>query len=512
MGQARWGRLFLGLLAGLMGCEGDDEPAAAVDAGPAARTDAGPGPSRDAGDGDAGKTDSGVPDGGPAPGPEVVESQSGERLRRVIVEAAGLERLVGWYDSELEVECSPAMATDGVLRCLPEAADAAVVFADPECSVRVASISEACGSEPRYGIVATPTCPPAHEVFDLGRPLEANARVYTNLFGSCRALDEGAAEGLVELGSEPIAPSTFVAFSLREVDTDGRLRRLAMESEDGARAFHSWLDSERDEPCEPGTTEDSTLRCVPALRGTGPTYFTDETCTTSAALASAPASCPAGYYFEAVGDVCEGAWRISALGDAVAAPSGLHQRTGSEGACLTLPASSAAAFYDAERVDPELFEALNFETAVGVDPLGRVIATDATGKAAEAGLVDMERDTVCAMAPTEDGVFRCLPPARGTPQGVFLDASCTEFRRVVASPCRAPDEFLVEEAVGGSACSARARVWRLDTTSIEARQFYVEGAGGACTPFGIDPSLRYYPVVEEVDVAEFVSGERRIER
>src|ERR1041384_2971780 len=65
--------------------------------------------------------------------------QSGERMRaRVAVADDGFEWLIGWHDSQLDVDCGLATPT-------PQAcgvAAASIEFADPQCSTAVASVAD----------------------------------------------------------------------------------------------------------------------------------------------------------------------------------------------------------------------------------------------------------------------------------------------------------------------------------------------------------------------------------
>src|SRR5690606_31668279 len=61
--------------------------------------------------------------------------ENGSRLRAVSLGEIGssARRLMAWYDTELETECSFGRAEDGELRCLPARQSLAAGFLDAEC-------------------------------------------------------------------------------------------------------------------------------------------------------------------------------------------------------------------------------------------------------------------------------------------------------------------------------------------------------------------------------------------
>lgn len=137
---------------------------------------------------------------------------SGTRLRAVWLSAedGSRERVAGrWFDTELDQECAFALASDGVLRCLP-AAGAAVsaYYSDATCQPGVRlflRLSAACARETDLGAEPSDTCPTTTRLF--------RTRAYTGgvwvLGTECVPSDR--LEGFVysERVSE-LAPSEFV--------------------------------------------------------------------------------------------------------------------------------------------------------------------------------------------------------------------------------------------------------------------------------------------------------------
>ena len=84
----------------------------------------------------------------------------------------GATLVPGWHDNERDTDCSFALASDGKQRCLPAAAQATVFFTDAACKapslVAVLGVGGPCTGVPRFGRVASATCPPTTRVYALG--------------------------------------------------------------------------------------------------------------------------------------------------------------------------------------------------------------------------------------------------------------------------------------------------------------------------------------------------------
>jgi hypothetical protein len=79
-------------------------------------------------------------------------SAGGDRLRPAFVLPPTLETLVpGWHDTMNDVDCAFMLATDGKMRCLPIASQAAILFTD-----------DACKSPSRVAVLTEPSCIGAH--------------------------------------------------------------------------------------------------------------------------------------------------------------------------------------------------------------------------------------------------------------------------------------------------------------------------------------------------------------
>lgn len=129
----------------------------------------------DGGDGDGDGDGDGAGDGD-GDGDGDSRYTSGSRIRaRVVSTPDGATDLVGWRDTQLDIDCSFSDPGDGVLRCLPRALDlggAFTEFADPDCTVPLVSEFVVCGvaasefvrqfddcGDPRYFRIGEPVSP-----------------------------------------------------------------------------------------------------------------------------------------------------------------------------------------------------------------------------------------------------------------------------------------------------------------------------------------------------------------
>lgn len=97
---------------------------------------------------------------------------SGRLVPTFVWPAGATSELVpGWHDTERDVDCTFALASDGKTRCLPVAAKASVFFTDDACksAATVAVPAETlCIGTARFARTVSTTCPPTTTVYALG--------------------------------------------------------------------------------------------------------------------------------------------------------------------------------------------------------------------------------------------------------------------------------------------------------------------------------------------------------
>jgi hypothetical protein len=278
---------LLGCGVALAACEGDDaNPATPGDAGESAGggDTASAGSSTTAGS-DAGGSDAGgAASSGGAPSNEGPEGflplyENGSRLRAISLGEpdSTTRRLIAWYDSELETECSFAIAEDGKTRCLPRPQTLAKGFADAECTqvVYYDTLVSPCGTHPGF----------RHEPVELDgcsgvRVLRMQPESLDSVFHeSCPAEPS-------ELGSaatawsdvEAIDPSELVEGVPRERVNASGFGVVELVTADGARQVTGIFD-ERYGACTSRDVADGGVRCLPpyAFRDS-PWWFQDDAC------------------------------------------------------------------------------------------------------------------------------------------------------------------------------------------------------------------------------------------
>lgn len=80
--------------------------------------------------------------------PFVPWGHSGPRIRARVLDGGGDPIFYGWHDSALATDCQPALASDGVERCMPFRDLAGTIFSDAGCTQPLAVVYHGtCGSD-----------------------------------------------------------------------------------------------------------------------------------------------------------------------------------------------------------------------------------------------------------------------------------------------------------------------------------------------------------------------------
>ena len=98
----------------------------------------------------------------------------------------------GWFDSQRNEVCAPALASDGVTRCLPAASAISTnVYGDSSCTILVA-LAATCGDAPAY-VSVLPPAPPAGTCpgTSAGPKLFAAGTAYTSYYAKSGATCSG---------------------------------------------------------------------------------------------------------------------------------------------------------------------------------------------------------------------------------------------------------------------------------------------------------------------------------
>lgn len=135
---------------------------------------------------------------------------SGSRLKaNYYVGTDGSKQFISWHDSQLGVDCSFALASDGTTRCMPVEYNAltGIYFSDSACSQTLAIINKGC-SAPKYAYGGVSSC--SSYSYIIYQPGSAyTGTLYSGTPSSCSATTSSSSSyGFYSATVVP--PSTFV--------------------------------------------------------------------------------------------------------------------------------------------------------------------------------------------------------------------------------------------------------------------------------------------------------------
>ncbi len=470
-----------------------DEPGAGspmLDAGP---DSAEPPPAGDAGI-DADATAGSLPRRGSRLAPRYEKSADGYRNE------------VGIFDTKLNVPCTPGIAADGMLRCLPVGGNIdSSRFADAACTKRLGMTSQ-----------CTPPVFAQHHVGGVD-PCENRIhihRVSSAFTGSIYALSGGTCGSgappppgniLLELAGE-VPPTELVAMTRAVDPLGGGVGTAVVAGDDGSRFPEFVLsDVARNEPCEPRTDVDLQRRCFPF----GPYVegFSEPSCTTYAVhvtnkcLGTAVATSAVTFDVEFVscGVVRS---RVHAIGPKRASSQQWirHNPTTCEGPID----ATGRDIHDLGAELPASQFPLLTEVTTGGTRLKR-LGYEAGGVHLPRlrGTRDVALGIDCLVAPAADGKRRCIP--RASAAGLFFtDAACTVPATIRPEACSSAKHVLSIE----DTCERRVHVYPLGAELPPATPRYRLTSSGCeldpnptGTLLSVGPEL---PATSFVEVTEVV--------
>lgn len=350
--------------------------------------------------------------GGPA---DAQPWAAGSRLRPVLEhDDEGLERLLRWFDPELEVDCYFAETVDG-FACRPLAYWSADTFADASCS-EPATVDQGCSEVPAYGSLHAPGCGPP-TAMERGEALEVLYR--RDAEGACEAWRGASGYRL-----RPLSPSVALVGATRTLqEVDDQLGRWEYVGDDGSSQWvgPTVLDADAELTCSPIEVDGAVACASYPFASRQPSLHRAADCRTSdVAVGSVVEGCPAPRF---VHDDGGGFGTITGSLDA----EELWRSGG--GLCEPLDPdtwSDTARFYEFrpfESTDapPMVLERvgsgrlrLQEPRSVDGDPLGLPSYE----------WFDTQLDTTCSSRNDGSGTSRCAPLASASLQ-FFGDAACS---------------------------------------------------------------------------------------
>lgn len=355
--------------------------------------------------------------GTPVPGVEIeagLQHVAGTRLRPHWNQTASGEReFVAWFDAQLGAECSFGPASDGELRCLPNAGPSA--GATSNCAgqtlLSLAHVSQLCGT-PKYVRRDLAGCPKRVQITAVGA------------LTSCKLADPSSYNGALDFYADggEVAPATFVKGTRSRKVLGKELAMNMIAGADGSSGIESFVDVAHDVPCDFAKAADGAIRCLPRdaarLGGNG---FGDAACTSPRASGEACGASKFGASKEGT-PVCDPRQTIRQLGAPTAGPRYLKNGT----MCMTFGTLGTSEYPIGGEVGAATFPAAAAKPSTSTSTARlRPVALESGSASVRTGWFDAVRNEACTIKVAADGVRRCLPSATdGT--YTYSDPACTK--------------------------------------------------------------------------------------
>jgi hypothetical protein len=191
------------------------------------------------------------------------------------------------WDHEKNIQCTPLLASDGTMRCLPDSSYG-VLFLDSACKHAViGALRDVCAGSTKYyfdGDGAGQCGTGVTTVYTAGAPIDTPQALYPHNAFPCSLLDRTTppSEGMSYYEGIPSDPTEWVSFEDEAVPVTDALAATVWVGTDGSRLPHGFALLPSKRPCEPLPPPPQDPRpqrmwCIPTLRARlGDGYPTDE--------------------------------------------------------------------------------------------------------------------------------------------------------------------------------------------------------------------------------------------
>ncbi len=433
------------------------------------------------------------------------DPSGGARLKPITLHAPDGPRVfTGWHDTALATPCAFAPASDGSLRCLPDAAFASALgYADPECRTPLQAFSrDACELPGYLALARAETCPQTHTFLRRKAKLD-QARYYVRSGATCVMAASPLPSDVDAHEMVEVSPDAFVRAEVKPGTPAGGFVPTFIEAEDGARGFRGWRDDKSGLDCLFATAADGATRCLPV-----PTAFVQEdtfadgTCATPAAGGERSSCTTTAYAAKVDAKTCPVRMSVFRGGPRL---SRVYQSR--LGGCAAVALAPGTAFYAiAEELPPSSFAAASPGGALagGTTRLVPAVSSTPAGAARIGSFFDEKLGRFCRAEVAGDGVLRCLPFGNAGANVAFADAACAVA--LADGPASACVPALAQR-LERDFCPVRRRIFRI--AQPHSGQVYVVGARG-CTliPVVIAREKAFYALGAEILPEEFVAVTR----
>lgn len=430
---------------------------------------------------------------------ESIDSVSGTRIKLekyIYEDGTGQVDHAGFYDTRLHTRCTPRVWADGVLRCVPVAADA--LYTDAACSTAIGVGTTLHGGSLDltwathfigYDRVDGESVP--IRLYRAGEPTDAIGSYYERRDGECIGPLTAPGGTYYEL-SEELASTAMAELTKVEAGT-GRLVLEMLSTLDGMRVATGLRDRLLDGPCTP-TEHPGGARCEP--EGVPqPSRFSDSACTAPALVFDVDA--PAPRFASVVGE--DGCASYASVGGEIT--GAVYQRVGEACVRQTLGGSLRAL------VLGDTIEVPSFERTIDETDAGRLSSVtlrdteDLDLRFTAPALVDRAIRADCRRELVGE-IMRCIP-ATTRPASTLYDA-CVVPVAVVELPARTcmPIAFATLAAIDGSGTALHVIGDRVPRTLTDS----------ACVPYTPQPGMVLHVIGPALPPETFMSAVKYGER
>lgn len=374
--------------------------------------------------------------------PDPYGFRSGSRLKARYLEGGGTKVFLAFHDTERDEDCNfgigghglgAILGPGGVGYCLPIERPWDAGFADPSCTEKLVHTGEGTAPtvvvvEPEYSCSEFPT------VFSIAEPYAGTLYGFDQ-DGKCASFGP-AGSGVKRVGAE-VPLERFVRAEETIESAGGRMSRVVLVSDDGARLTTTAYDDERSEPVLVSWASDpADARWTPrnlaynygeGSLGTPGTVYVDPGCTRPTGIKDAyDAFCPITAVYEFVPDGCHGyVGRFHEAGPILDTTSAFA--TAEDGSCVAVDATTPWSTYLVEmkaEIPIDSFAPVE-RTSVGEG----TVTQEFWGVSGEppvlpsGNLTNRASGEPCAFLEATDGTLRCMPTA-WAPSFAYADPSC----------------------------------------------------------------------------------------
>jgi hypothetical protein len=406
----------------------------------------------------------------------IVAATGGARLLPIgwapAVASDGPTISVGLTDTTLGFDCRWQVATDGTLRCLPDAYQGAIAYADAQCSktvlVTTASRCNPAADAAAYGTLFNfNTCPASRSVWRRGSVITGSLYV-RDTAGACVVAAAPRADQK-PWAIDPVELVSLVAATATARGNDP-IVPVMLEAEDGAKQFFGWRSQGTNADCNVGIAADGKVHCLPIPIAVVGTYWTDAACTLPAARTQKSTCTGEGQYVaNAANGVCPAATSIFRAG---AKQQNAYQRDAAN-TCSAAALSTSDIYPLGAELPPTMMDAATIGMLPGNQRLRPLTHTTDAGTVVREQFWDAKMRTICSPTAGTNGRIYCLPkvtePARG-----FLDQTCSGTAVFLK---RAEDCDVSYGAMENTVCPVGKRIFALGSQPLTAG-FYTTETGG----------------------------------